>query len=36
LRDAASLGPASGLDRPLRMLAAAWIGGVRLIDNIPV
>ncbi len=36
LRDAATLGPARGLDRPLRMLAAAWIGGVRLIDNIPV
>ncbi len=36
LRDAASLGPADGLDRPLRMLAAAWAGGVRLIDNIPV
>ncbi len=36
LRDAASLGDAQGLDRPLRMLAAASIGGVRLIDNIPV
>jgi pantoate--beta-alanine ligase len=36
LRDAASLGPALGLDRPLRMLAAAWLGNVRLIDNIPV
>jgi pantoate--beta-alanine ligase len=36
LRDAASLGPAVGIDRPLRMLAAAWVGGVRLIDNIPV
>ncbi len=36
LRDAASLGPAEGLDRPLRLLAAAWLGGVRLIDNIPV
>lgn len=36
LRDAASLGPAQVLDRPLRMLAAAWAGGVRLIDNIPV
>jgi len=36
LRDAASLGSAQGLDHPLRMLAAAWAGGVRLIDNIPV
>lgn len=36
LRDAASLGPAQGLDRPLRMLAAASVGNVRLIDNIPV
>ena len=36
LRDAASLGPALGLDRPLRMLAAVWLGNVRLIDNIPV
>ena len=35
LRDAASLGAPEGLDRPLRMLAAAWVGGVRLIDNIP-
>lgn len=36
LRDALHLGPAEGLDRPLRLLAAAWLGGVRLIDNIPV
>jgi pantoate--beta-alanine ligase len=36
LRDASHLGPAEGLDRPLRLLAAAWLGGVRLIDNIPV
>ena len=36
LRDAASLDAPEGLDRPLRMLAAAWVGGVRLIDNIPV
>ena len=36
LCDAATLGPALGLDRPLRMLAAAWVGNVRLIDNIPV
>ena len=36
LRDAASLDPATGLERPLRLLAAAWLGGVRLIDNIGV
>ena len=36
LRDAASLEAAVGLDRPLRLLAAAWLGGVRLIDNIAV
>lgn len=36
LRDASTLGPAEGMDRPLRLLAAAWLGGVRLIDNIPV
>lgn len=36
LRNAATLGPPQGSDRPLRMLAAAWVGGVRLIDNIPV
>lgn len=36
LRDAATLGPATDLQRPLRLLAAAWLDGVRLIDNIPV
>ncbi|MEO8242606.1 MAG: pantoate--beta-alanine ligase [bacterium] len=36
LRDAASLDAPQGLDRPLRLLAAAWVGDVRLIDNIPV
>ena len=36
LRDAASLDAVTTLDRPLRLLAAAWIGEVRLIDNIPV
>lgn len=36
LRDAATLGPADDMDRPLRLLAAAWLDGVRLIDNIPV
>ena len=36
LRDATSLEAAAGLGRPLRLLAAVWLGGVRLIDNIPV
>ena len=36
LRDAATLDPGTNLDRPLRLLAAAWLGDVRLIDNIPV
>ena len=36
LRDASSLGQTEGMDRPLRLLAAVWLGGVRLIDNIPV
>ena len=36
LRDAERLTPLDLLDRPARMLAAAWLGGVRLIDNIDV
>ena len=36
LRDASSLLPSDDPGRPRRMLAAAWTGGVRLIDNIPV
>lgn len=36
LRDAESLGPMTDPTRPLRMLAAAWLDGVRLIDNIAV
>jgi pantoate--beta-alanine ligase len=36
LRTAAMLEPATGIEQPVRLLAAAWIGGVRLIDNIPV
>lgn len=36
LHDAETLAPASDLSGPLRMLAAAWVGGVRLIDNIAV
>lgn len=36
LRDAESLMPSDNTRRPRRMLAAAWLDGVRLIDNIPV
>ena len=37
LRDALSLAPVDGLDeRPARLLAAARIAGVRLIDNVSV
>ncbi|MCK8483149.1 pantoate--beta-alanine ligase [Aliiroseovarius sp. S2029] len=36
LRDAADLSPVMALDRPARLLVAATLGGVRLIDNIPV
>jgi len=36
LRTAAMLEPTTGIEQPVRLLAAAWIGGVRLIDNIPV
>ena len=36
LRSAAMLEPMTTLDQPARLLAAAWIGGVRLIDNIAV
>lgn len=36
LRDAESLMPSDDVSRPRRMLAAAWLDGVRLIDNIPV
>lgn len=35
LRDAATLMPSDDPALPRRMLAAAWIDGVRLIDNIP-
>jgi len=36
LREAASLKPIDDLDEPARLLAAAWLEGVRLIDNIAV
>jgi pantoate--beta-alanine ligase len=36
LRDAETLMPSDDPSRPRRMLAACWLDGVRLIDNIPV
>jgi pantoate--beta-alanine ligase len=36
LRDAETLAPMSRLDRPARLLAAAYLGRTRLIDNLPV
>jgi pantoate--beta-alanine ligase len=36
IRDASSLDKIEKLDRPARVLAAAKIGGTRLIDNMPV
>jgi pantoate--beta-alanine ligase len=36
LRDADTLIPSDDPTRPRRLLAAAWLDGVRLIDNIPV
>jgi pantoate--beta-alanine ligase len=32
--DAETLVPVQGLDRPARILAAAWLGSTRLIDNV--
>jgi pantoate--beta-alanine ligase len=36
LRDAATLAPVEDAAKPARVLAAAWIGATRLIDNVPV
>ena len=36
LRDAETLAPVRDLSRPTRLLAAAMLGDVRLIDNIAV
>ena len=36
IRDASSLAADVSSERPARLFAAAWISGVRLIDNIPV
>jgi pantoate--beta-alanine ligase len=36
LRDAETLAPVDTAERPARLLAAAWLGTTRLIDNLPV
>ena len=36
VRDAETLAPAAGASRPARVLAAAWLGKARLIDNVAV
>ena len=36
VRDAETLAPAAGASRPARVLAAAWLGKARLIDNVVV
>ena len=36
LRDEATLAPVTSAAKPARLICAAWLGGVRLIDNVPV
>ncbi|MFZ2099938.1 MAG: pantoate--beta-alanine ligase [Oricola sp.] len=36
LRSSDGLAPLADLSRPARLLAAAWLGDTRLIDNVPV
>ena len=36
LRSAETLAELEAADRLARLFAAAWLGGVRLIDNVPV
>ncbi|HYJ31572.1 MAG TPA: pantoate--beta-alanine ligase, partial [Allosphingosinicella sp.] len=36
LRDAETLAPVERAERPARLLAAAWLGTTRLIDNLAV
>ncbi len=36
LRDGETLAPITRVERPARLLAAAWLGKARLIDNVPV
>jgi len=36
LRDAETLQPIERVEKPARLLAAAWMGKARLIDNVPV
>ncbi|MGY0778347.1 pantoate--beta-alanine ligase [Azospirillum argentinense] len=36
LRDADTLVPVTRAERPARLLAAAWMGKARLLDNVPV